>query len=107
MFDPALIKQGFTGLVGLRQNDNPNYSQLPSTLLYTGTNVLVDHPLINIENLDLCARNYAQYAYPTWAIGTTYGLDSPQTLVRVKYNNVFYRSKGAGNVGNQPDISPV
>lgn len=94
------------GLAGLRQNDNPAFAQLASTLLFTGSNVLVEHPLINIENIDMCARNYGQFLYPAYAPGTTYGEDTSQALVRVKYGTKNYRSKVVGNIGNQPDISP-
>lgn len=38
--------------------------------------------------------------FPTWAIGTTYALNTP-----VLYNGVVYQSSTAANLGNQPDTS--
>lgn len=107
MFDQSIIKSQFMGLAGLRQNDNPAFPQLSSNLLYTGSNVLIEHPLINIENIDMCARNYAAYNYSAWAIETTYGEDTNQAIVRVTYVGKVWRSLDDANLGNQPDTSPL
>lgn len=94
------------GLAGLRQNANPDFAQLATALTFTGSNVLIEHPLINIENLDMCAKNYGFYNYADWSNATEYAEDTSQEMVRVKYNNVFYRSKVDENEDNQPDTSP-
>lgn len=72
MFDRDTIKANFSTLAGLRQNDNPAFGQLSSGLLYVpGSNTLIQHPLVNIENLDMCARNYGKYVFPAWATTPT------------------------------------
>jgi hypothetical protein len=107
MFDATEVKQQFVGLVGFRQNDNPDFEQLASNLLYTGSNILVDHPLCSIENIDAIARNQNKYNYPTYVALTTYAAETPQSLVRVKYNSKVYRSLQGANTGNTPDTSPL
>lgn len=97
MYDNQLIQDAFLGLVGLRQNNNPDFEQLSSILTYTGQNILVHHSLINIENIDMTARNYSHYNFPVWAIGTTY-----ETGDRVKVGSQVYESLQDANVGNDP-----
>ncbi|SRR5258706_2141632 len=72
MFEPAIIRDEFMGLVGLRQTDNPEFAKLDSDLLYTGSNILVNHPLINVENIQMLAKDFSRYEYPIWDIDATY-----------------------------------
>jgi hypothetical protein len=101
MFDHSRIKTAFANLAGLRQNDNPNFGELSPSLLYTGDNVLINHPLINIENLDMTARNYGKYVFPAYAALTPY-----TTGQRVTYAGINYEAIQDGT-GNQPDTSPL
>lgn len=105
MYNEQLIQNAFVGLVGLRQTDNPEFPKLDSSLLYTGNNVLVHNSLLNIENIDMSARNYSFFNYNDYQPVTEYFIDD-----RIKYNDVVYKSLtgvvGSPNVGNQPDISP-
>lgn len=97
MFNFNTIQSEFIGLVGLRQNDNPDFAQLSSDLIYTGTNLLAHHPLLNIENIDMSARNYGFYNFPLWVIGTNYTLGQ-----RIIYNDIVYECL-VDNIGLQPD----
>lgn len=59
--------------VGLRQNGNPEYPQIPSNLLFGEGKVLINHPLINIENLSETAKQFNDYEYSDYDGATTYG----------------------------------
>ena len=102
MFDTATIKTNLITLAGLRQTDNPDYPQLDAGILYDGANLLIDHPLINIENIDLTARNYSLFNYAAYVALTTYATGN-----RVTYSSVVYESLADANLGNQPDINPL
>lgn len=101
MFDHVKIKQAFSTLVGLRQNDNPEFGQLSPSLLYNGENVLVQHPLVNIENLEMTARNYSKYQFTAYAPATPY-----TTGTRVTYSGINYEAL-QNSTGQQPDTSPA
>lgn len=101
MFDATIIKQEFEGLVGLRQVDDPDFTQLNSSLLYNGNNVLINHPLINIENISLTAKQFSNYFYPNWVVLTPYLVGE-----RVKDGSDFYVAINP-SVGLQPSISPL
>lgn len=102
MFDHTRIKEAFANLVGLRQNDNPAFGTLSDSLLYNGDNVLVNHPLINIENLEMCARNYGKFVFPAYVPATTYTAGE-----RVTVDGVHYESLQGDNVGHTPATSPT
>lgn len=102
MYNNKLVIEEIRTLAGLRQNDNPDFPQLNDDLLYDGENVLIQHPLLNIENIDLCARNYARFNYAPYAGATEY-----EEGDRVKFSGVVYESIQDGNTGNQPDTSPL
>lgn len=101
MYDRKKVIDALTPLVGLRQNDNPEFENLSPSLLYNGDNVLIQHPLINIENLDMCARNYGKYSFPAYNPLTAYTVGQ-----RVTYNDVNYEAIQNGT-GQQPDTSPL
>lgn len=101
MFDHKIIKEEFVKLVGLPQNDNPAFPVLSPSLVYNGDNVQIQHALINIENIDLCARNYAKYQFPVYNPLTPYAVGA-----RIRYGAVNYQAILA-STGQQPDISPL
>jgi hypothetical protein len=100
MFDTARIKTALAPLVGFRQNDNPEFGTLSPSLLYDGDNVLVSHPLVNIENLDMLARNYGHYVFPTYEALTAYVAGD-----KVTHLDVNYEALGA-TTGETPASSP-
>lgn len=101
MFNFNSIQTAFKGLVGIRQTDNPDFPELSSNLLYDGSNLLVHHPLLNIENIDMSARNYAFYQYNAWNIATAY-----TTGQRIRYTDDKVYEALQDNTGQQPDTSP-
>lgn len=101
MFDTSIIKTEFIGLVGLRQNDDPDYPAIASNLIYDGSNTLVQHPLINIENLSLTSKNYSKLVYPAWSNVTAYPKGS-----RVSRLNVNYEAR-RDTTNNAPESSPL
>ncbi len=60
--------------------------------------------LLNVKNLgdNLTVRNAPFEIYPPYYAYTTYAVDE-----LVNFNNINYRSLTAGNLNNQPDISPA
>jgi hypothetical protein len=101
MFQPSLIKEAFQGLVGLTQTDQPGYPNIAPALLYTGSNVEINHPLITIENLTMTAKNYATFTWPAWSALTTYA-----KYAKVTSAGAVYESLINGNLNNNPAASP-
>ena len=102
MFDQKRIKEAFATLVGLRQNNNPDFGDLSPSLLYTGDNVLLSHPLCTIENLDMCARNYGKYVFPTWSNVTAYTTGTRVTHLTINYE-ALTNSTGSTPASNPTD----
>lgn len=98
MFNVQKITDGFFGIVGIRQNDNPEFEKLDQKLLYTGSNVLIHHPLLSIENIDMCSTDYSSYEYDLWSNIVNYTIGQ-----RVKYLTVVYEATN-NNVNSQPDL---
>ncbi len=87
MYDVPQIQDEFLGLVGLRQTSNPVFTTLPDTIVKSANNVLIQHPLLNIENIDMCARSYADWDYDTWEDSEEYSEGD-----RVKVEGTIYES---------------
>lgn len=102
MYNRNRIETAFLGMAGLRQNQNPDFPQLSDDLIYTGTNIIIQHPLLNIENLDMTSRNYGFYNFPDWVAGTTYSVGT-----RVRSFGTVYESLVNNNIGNTPASSPT
>lgn len=96
MFDPNIIKDEFLGLVGLRQTNDPDFPKLSQDLIYNGQNQLLNHPLLNIENISMNAKNFADYNYPAWSNATAY-----TTGQKVKIGQVIYEAI-QDNTGQDP-----
>jgi len=97
------------GLVGWRQNNNPDYPTLPPSLTASESGLYFqdEHPLISIQNIDQADFNYDQFNFNAFQIGITYGVATgPADWVRFTDNKV-YESIQAGNTGNAPDVSPL
>lgn len=90
------------GLCGFRQTDNPDFPTLSAPLLKTDSNLLIEHPLLNIENIDMTSRNYSTFNFAAYNPGTTYKAGD-----RVKDVNIVYESLVSGNTGNTPAGSPA
>ncbi len=102
MYNNSLVIDSIRKLAGFRQTNNPDFPLLSNDLLYDGDNILIQHPLLNIENIDLAARNYSQFNFVAYAALTEYNEGD-----RVKYVGVVYESLADANTGNQPDTSPL
>lgn len=85
MFDATTIKTEFATLAGLRQNNHPDFGLLSPSLLYDGTNTLIQHALINAENLDMCARNYGKYVFTSYGPVTPYAVGDRVTDSAINY----------------------
>lgn len=100
MYDRTTIETEFMSLAGFRQNDDPTFENFSSSLLYDGDNLEIQHPVINIEVLDMVSRNYNHYGYDAYNIATTYNEGD-----RMKFSNQVYESLEDGNTGNTPNDS--
>lgn len=97
------------GLVGWRQNNNPDYATLPTSLTNSSSGLYFqdEHPLIAIQNIDQADFNYDQFNFTDWNVGTTYGIAaSAPDWVRYTDGKI-YASIQAANTGHQPDTSPL
>lgn len=101
MFEPSIIKPAFRGLVGLPQTDHPDYPRIGPSLVYTGSNVEINHPLITIENLYMTAKNYAAFTFPAYVPATIYAKGT-----KVSSGGLVYESLINQNQGNAPAASP-
>lgn len=101
MYDIQRIQDEFMGLVGLRQSDNPEFDKLSDDIIKSSTNVLIQHPLLNIENLDMCARNYGDYTYDSYSAGSEYEQGD-----RIKDNGIVYESQEDDNIGQSLTDTP-
>jgi hypothetical protein len=104
MYRESDLQNCLWGLVGFRQNANPNYPTLPASLLQSDTGLYFQqaHPLLSIENIHQALTNYDAYAYPAYNNATEY---AEMEKVRAADNKV-YESLEDGNVGNEPSASP-
>ncbi len=103
MYREKDLQACLTGLIGFRQNVNPDYPNLSPGLLASSSGLYVqdEHPLLCIENLDQALKNYDHFNFPVYAIGTTYN-----TGDQVRYsNNLVYESLDDDNIGNAPTAS--
>jgi hypothetical protein len=95
------------GLVGFRQNDNPQYPKLPASLLESDSGLYFqdEHPLINIENIDQAFKNYDAFPYTNYSGATSYALGA-QVRGVVDATKV-YESLQAANQNHEPSVSPL
>jgi hypothetical protein len=109
MYREADFQACMAGLVGWRQNTNPDYATLPSSLTNSSSGLYFqdEHPLISIQNIDQCDFNYDQFNYPAWSAVTIYGIATgPTNWVRFTDGKV-YSSLQAANQNHSPDSSPT
>lgn len=96
MYDVQRIQDEFMGLVGLRQTNNPIFDRLPANLVKSSSNVLLQHPLLNIENLDMTSRNYGEYEFDTWEDSEEYAEGD-----RVSVDGTVYESLQDANENHE------
>jgi len=109
MYRESDFQACMAGLVGWRQNTNPDYAALPSSLLSSSSGLYFqdEHPLISVQNIDQCDYNYDQFNYPAWSAVTTYDIaKGPVNWVRFTDNKI-YSSLQAANTNHSPDTSPL
>lgn len=88
------------GLVGFRQNVNPDYPTLTASLLASSSGLYVqdEHPLLCIENIDQAVKNYDHMPFDAFDTGTTYDLGD-----KVRFtNNLVYESLQDANINHSP-----
>lgn len=93
------------GLVGFRQNQNPDYPELAPSLLESSSGLYFqdEHPLLTIENISQAVTNYDAYNYPLYNPATSYAIGDK---VRDGIGGKVYESLTDDNAGNAPGASP-
>lgn len=87
--------------VRYRDEKNPNFAPLPTSLTQPITNRLIYHPLLTEDNLRAIAPDFSQFIYPTYVSTTTFSKGD-----RVAFNNNNFESLINNNLDNQPASSP-
>jgi hypothetical protein len=93
------------GLVGFRQNENPDYPALASPLLVSSSGLYIqdEHPLLSIENLDQALKNYDGYNYVSYSAATAYSVGA-----EVRYSDgKAYACIAATIAGESPASTPA
>ncbi len=86
MYNSSTVKTGLIGLVGWRQNDDPDGVQLTTlTASSSGLYFNDEHPLLTIDNLISIAPEYTRLTYTEWDSGTTYSIGAKVSLNGVNY----------------------
>lgn len=106
MYRETALQDCLFGLVGFRQNLNPDYPTLTPSLLVSTSGLYFqdDHPLVNIEYLDQALKNYDKWKYPDFVNATVYGAG---VKVRSTVDGNVYESLQGGNQGHEPSASPA
>lgn len=91
------------GLIGWRQNDNPEYPTLPPELIASSSGLYFQdtHPLVSIENLDQGLKNYDHFVYPDFEQNAAYEQDD---RVRDPESHIVYEAiHDIADSGSAPD----
>lgn len=105
MYRERDLQACLAGLVGWRQNVNPDYPTLPPSLLQSDSGLYFqdEHPLINLENIDQADKNYDKFNYPIYDIDTEY-----EEGEKIRYTDgKVYESLQDENEGNDPTATPL
>lgn len=97
MFEVSQVLSAFSGLIGWRQNQNPNGVQLDGiTTSSSGLWYNKQHPFLTIDNLHSIAPDFSDW-YSAWSVATTYAINEV-----VSYGGKYYKSNAGSNTGNIP-----
>ena len=69
------VKPCLIGQIGFRNHRSTVYEPFDSSIVASGTQRIVNHPLINVENLQLVITEFNDYGYAEWDSGTAYDFD--------------------------------
>lgn len=98
MYRASAILESWRGLIGWRQNYDPNGKQLEDEMVESASNMFYqdEHPMLTLQNLESIMPDYSLVNYPAWDIATNYKADEV-----VKNAGVNYKAK-RDNVGLIP-----
>lgn len=98
MYNVSAIKSGLIGLIGWRQNADPNGQQLKGLLsTETGRYYNDEHALITFDNLLSIAPEFERITYQAWSSSKTYALGD-----LVQSNQIIFKAKQA-HTNQTPD----
>lgn len=106
MYRDKALQDCLTGLVGFRQNLNPDYPDLAPSLTVSSSGMYFqdDHPLVCVEYLDQALKNYSAYNYADWSNLTTYIVGNK---VKSTVDNKVYESTANANLNFEPSANPA
>ena len=91
MFDPKVIKKEFGGLVGWRQNPDPQGTQLQSSLTDSSSGYYFndEHPMLTMDNILSICQDDGSFEYSTFSDSQAYKTgaivtDEDGTFIRIK-----------------------
>jgi len=78
MYNVEKVLTAWGGLIGWRQNHDPNAGQIDTDLLESTSGMYYqdEHPLLTLQNLQSIMPDYALVNYPAWDVATAYAKDS-------------------------------
>lgn len=85
MFRETDLQNCLFGLVGWRQNNNPDYPTLPDSLIQSDSGSYfqdINSELLSIENIDQATKNYDKYPYAAYAEHAAYAIGN-----KVRYSD--------------------
>lgn len=103
MFNPIIIEEKLSGLIGFRQHHHASYDRLDADIVATDSGIVIDssaHSLLTIENISAIAENFSKTDVAAYASNAVY-----QKGDVVKEGTTIYRSLQAANTNHLPSTS--
>lgn len=92
--------------VAFRQNKNPRYNDLDDDLITSSTGLLINHPLVTVENVNQTLEYSDGDYYADYLASKTYLINEKVKIVQGP-KVTLYISLESGNTGNDPVSSPT
>lgn len=106
MIDYQRITQELIKKVGIRQTIDTAYKKLYDSVVFDIGKILIKHPLLTIENIFECAKQFNEYEFPDYDPLKEYNNDDPYSnRVIASDGNVYEYTNDNPSIGNDP-ITP-
>lgn len=106
MYRTIDLQNNLNPSVGFKQNKNPRYDNLDADLIVTETGIVINHPLVTVENVNQTLEQSDPDYYEEFQVTITYSIGD-----LVKFSTgpkiEFFKSLVNGNLGNNPGTSPI
>ncbi|MEX0598822.1 MAG: hypothetical protein WD512_20225 [Candidatus Paceibacterota bacterium] len=106
MLDYNKITQELIKKVGIRQTIDTNYKKLGKSVVFDIGKIMIKHPLLTIENIFECAKQFDEYEFPDYDPAKKYNNDDPYSnRVKASDGNIYEYVNDTPSTGNDP-ITP-